>query len=118
MREADIQQAIVDYLNAVLLPAYRVFAVPNASRRTRSGKASNAVPGLRKGVPDLIVLGRGKAFQIEVKRERGKLSDAQSEWGTWSVVTSGTPWACVKNIDEVRLALSQWMVPTREAAQP
>jgi hypothetical protein len=114
MTENDIQRSIVDYLNAVLFSTHRVFAIPNAARRGKSGRASNGVPGLRPGVPDLGIAGRGRVYFIEVKRDaKAKLSDAQEEWLDWCVCT-GTPAARVESIDQVRTALSQWGIITRE----
>jgi hypothetical protein len=113
--ENQIQQGIVDWLNAVLLPTHRVFAVPNASRRTAGGKSANAVPGLRKGVLDLMILGPdGRAFSIEVKRPGGELSSEQEEWIGW-LWSKNCPAAVVTTIEEVRNALIAWHIPTREA---
>ncbi|WP_372711956.1 VRR-NUC domain-containing protein [Hyphomicrobium sp.] len=114
MKEAAIQGAIVEYLDAVLTSAHRCFAVPNASRRTKSGRASNAVPGLRKGVPDLQIVGRGKVYFVEVKTARGTPSDEQEEWLAWCTVNS-TPWCIARSVDDVRVALNHWGIPTREA---
>jgi len=116
MTENDIQRAIVEYLEAVLCPSYRAFAIPNASRRTKGGKAANAVPGLRPGVPDLGIAGEGRIFFLEVKRDqKASLSDAQHEWANWCLL-GRTPWARVESIDHVRAALHHWGIETREAA--
>lgn len=113
MRESAIQGAIVEYLDAVLTSTHRVFAVPNASRRTKGGRASNGVPGLRKGVPDLQIVGRGKVYFVEVKAARGMPSDEQEEWLSWCT-TNNTPWCIARSVDDVRVALNHWGVPTRE----
>lgn len=114
MKEADVQRAIVDYLNAVLLPSYRVFAIPNAARRGKGRRAANAVPGLRAGVPDLGVAGQGKIYFLEVKRDaKAKMKESQDEWASWCALY-GTPWARVESVDHVRAALSQWRIDTRE----
>jgi len=36
-------------------------------------------PGTR-GMPDLVVIGHGYFFQVELKRRGGRLSDEQIEW--------------------------------------
>lgn len=117
MKEAAIQAQIVKFLRAVLPKNYRVVAIPNASLRTRSGRAGNAVAGLTPGVPDLVIFGDGSAFFIEVKNARGKLSDAQSEWANWCVVEGCMAWCCARSISDVRTALDQWKLPTREVRQ-
>jgi len=116
MKESQIQRQIVGWLNAVLLPNYRVYANANASRRTTTGRAANAVPGLRKGIPDLTIRGPGGlSYDLEIKAARGRLTPEQSEWGSW-VVFGGGCWACVHSVDEVRAALRQWSIPVREAS--
>ena len=115
IREEDIQKAIVDWLRWSLPKSHRVIAIPNASRRTSSGRASNGVYGLTKGVPDLVIFGSGNAFFVEVKGPKGKLSDAQSEWGSWCATKGGMPWCCARSVEDVRFALSHWGVETREA---
>lgn len=116
MKESQIQHAIVGWLNAVLPKQYRVYANANASRRTTTGRAANAVPGLRKGIPDITIRGPGGvSYDIEIKSSKGQLTPEQSEWGTW-VVTGGGWWACVHSVDEVRIVLKSWSIPVREAA--
>jgi hypothetical protein len=114
MTENDIQRAIVEYLNAVLFPTHRVFAIPNAARRGKGGHATNGVPGLRAGVPDLQIVGRGRVYFIEVKRDaNARLSPAQDEFAEWCVCT-GVPWVRAESVDHVRQALIQWGIITRE----
>lgn len=117
MKEAVIQAQIVSYLRAILPKQYRVVAVPNASLRTRTGRAGNAVAGLTPGVPDLVIFGDGSAFFIEVKAKRGTLSDAQSEWANWCIMTGCMAWCCARSVDDVRKAIEQWKLPTREVRQ-
>lgn len=116
MNEAQTQRAIVDYLQTVLFPTHRVVAIPNGAVRTASGRASNAVAGLRRGVPDLMIVGDGKVYFIEVKASRGKLTAEQSEWANWCVMKGLIGWCCAKSIDDVRVALGAWKIKTREAA--
>lgn len=115
--ENTIQREIVAYLNAVLIPPEFAYANANASRRTASGKASNAVPGLYPGIPDLTVIAHGgRAFYLEVKNEIGTLSENQE-----AVIARfdkmRVPCAVVRSIADVKAALQHWKIPTREAAQ-
>jgi hypothetical protein len=111
--ERDVQKAIVDWLNFVLPKTYRVFAIPNAARRMKGGRAGNAAPGLRKGVPDLCIVGEGRTAFIEVKRPGGKLRDEQSEWGNWCVLTGAADWCCAMSLDDARAAVAHWGIPTK-----
>ena len=75
--ENDIQRSIVKYIEAVV-PSALVMAIPNASRRTKSGRPMNAAPGLLPGAPDLVVvIPKGKVIWIEVKAPKGTVSSNQ-----------------------------------------
>ena len=113
--EASIQRDIVDYLHAVLPKDYRVAAIPNASRRSAQGRATNAVAGLSPGLFDLMIVGAGgRAWFIEVKTEKGRLSASQEAWRAW-FVTSAVPHCVARSVDDVRAALTAWRIETREA---
>lgn len=114
MKESLIQGAIVDYLRAVLPKNHRCVAIPNGSRRTASGRAANAVPGLTPGVPDLMIVSAGRVWFIEVKGPKGTLSDAQTDFISWCVVTN-TPYCVARSVDDVKIALEHWQIKTREA---
>lgn len=115
-KEADIQKAIVEFLDVALPKTHRAFAVPNAAKRSKGKRASNAVPGLRKGVPDLAIVGQGRIWFIEVKRNtKAKLSEHQDEWASWCFCLGNTPWVRAEDVDHVRMALKQWNIKTREA---
>lgn len=115
MKEEDqIQSAIVGYIEAVA-PDCIPFAIPNAARRTKSGRASNAVPGLRNGVWDIaVILPNGITAYIECKRKFGQLSDDQVKFGR-QLVDRNVPQQVCRSIEDVRAALSSWGVVTRES---
>lgn len=115
LSESALQRQIVDYV-AKAVPAARVFAIPNAVPRTRGGRASNAIAGLTRGVPDLalVCLG-GSTYWVEVKAGSGKISPEQKAIHAWMEV-SGVPCAVVRSIEEFKAALAGWRIPTREAA--
>lgn len=114
LKESAIQHAIVGHLRAVLPKGYRCFAIPNGARRTNGGRAANAVSGLTPGVPDLAIVGRGNIWFIEVKGPGGVVSEDQEEFLAWCAMT-GTPYCIARSVDDVRVALVNWNVPTREA---
>lgn len=117
MKESQIQSAIVKYLRAVLPKNFRCFAVPNGSQRLPNGRPANAVAGLTPGVPDLAIVGDGRIFFIEVKSKKGRLSEAQSEWGDFCIYQAMVPWACVHSVEETRHALNEWGIKTKELVQ-
>lgn len=112
--EDGIQRSIIDYLEAVLADVF-VFAIPNASIRFPGARAGNAIPGLRKGMPDVGVLWNHGIYFLEVKTETGKLSIDQINCHE-ELTLKGFPVATVSGIDAVREVLRQWGVVTREAA--
>lgn len=114
--EQDIQSAIVDYLSAVLPPNAFFFANANASRRTPSGKASNGVPGLTPGVPDLQIIYCGRAYFLEVKTAKGELTESQ-KLTIPKIIKACAEVAIVRSVDDVRDRLAEWRIPNREAKQ-
>lgn len=113
--EAAIQKAIVDYI-ATVAPHVVCYAVPNAARRTRNGRAGNAVPGLTKGIPDLALVVSGRAFFLEVKAPKGRTSQEQDATIA-RLRRAGASVAVVRSIDDVDHALAAWGVVTRLAKQ-
>lgn len=121
--EAAIQKAICDYI-AVVAPAVICYAVPNASQRTPGGRASNAVPGLRKGVWDLALIlpafpqGRPAAIEVktpvEIEKANRGLSPEQQQYEL-DLIRMGVPHCVACSINDVRAAFAHWGVTTREA---
>lgn len=114
-REQDIQRAILDYIAAVC-PDCLAWACPNASRRTKTGKATNAVPGLRRGVFDLsVILPDGRFVAVEIKTSKGYLSEEQEAFAD-ELTSRGVMWCVLRSVEEARSMLAHYGVKTREAA--
>ncbi len=105
--ESAIQAAVLSHWRACGRPHTLVAAIPNARAHGQAG--------LTKGLPDLLVLGGdiGVGF-IELKREGGRVSDAQRGFGALCShhmlhhrVTVGR--------DEPIAVLEQWGVVRRQA---
>jgi len=112
--EAQIQKAIVEYIRAVI-PTSLVFAIPNGSQRTASGRPANAVAGLLPGAPDLcVVLPEGRVLWLEVKSDKGRVSSNQIlVHGLLNSLGHHCP--VVRSVDDVRHALAFLKIKTREA---
>ena len=113
--EDPIQASIVQYLRTVLLNC-QVFSIPNGGFRTKREAARLKWTGALAGVPDLaIVAPAGRVHFIECKALKGVLSDEQKAFRDWCISTL-TPCAVCRSIDEVKIALRAWGLETREAA--
>lgn len=114
--EKDIQRAIVSYCARVLIPPCKVVAIPNAAPRGKSGRASNAVAGLTKGVPDLLVVLPNRVIFAEVKSgPRAKVSPEQRQF-LMEAISLGHASFIWTSIDDVRASFAALDVVTREAA--
>lgn len=115
MRESDLQRALVDFCRAVLPSSAVIFAVPNAARRTRTGRASNAAPGLMKGVSDLVILPKPHCVIFaEIKTPKGRIADEQEAFGAL-VRPLGHHFAVWRSIDDARNTFRALQIRTREA---
>jgi hypothetical protein len=76
-REQTLQEKLVRALGFALTRETTFFAVPNGGARSRIEAAILNGQGVRAGVPDLIFISKGRAFGLELKSEKGELSNAQ-----------------------------------------
>lgn len=106
--EHATQVAIIRYLDKVLPKSVRVVAVSNNPRSRVSGGKEKA-RGMRKGFPDLILIGESIMGLIEVKKEGGRLAPEQREWRDWCG-SHLIPYAVCRSVDDVAETLKAWEV--------
>ena len=70
-KESDIQRGIVQALSYA---GWLVMHIPNQSTRGQQRWS-----GLMPGAPDLVAVKHGRVVFLEVKTEKGKVSEKQSE---------------------------------------
>lgn len=75
--EHRIQCGIVRHLR---LRGACVFAVPNGGARDAITGKRLKCEGVLAGVPDLVIVGKGEVFFVEIKTPTGKQSDSQKEF--------------------------------------
>lgn len=75
--EAEFQQKVIDLLH---LHGFRVAHFRPAM--TKDGRYITAVAADGAGFTDLVAVGHGHCWFIELKTATGRLSNAQSEWAT------------------------------------
>jgi hypothetical protein len=74
------------------------------------------VPGIRTGrgciagVPDMILLHRGRAYFLELKAEDGMLSPAQCDVGA-AILSCGARYGVVRSANEAIQHLDAWEIP-------
>jgi hypothetical protein len=111
--EAAVQAAIVEYVRTVA-PDILIFHVPNGGLRSKREAAKLRWMGVLPGIPDLILLHRGRAIFWEVKPlNRGVITEAQHEVGSW-LSRNWFEWRIVRSVDDARQALANYGIQTRE----
>lgn len=104
--ERAIQTAIVKALHQHC--KFPWFAVPNGGKRHVHTAIKLKAEGVRAGVPDLVfVLPGGRFAGLELKAEKGRLSDAQKEWRDRITALCGW-WNVAHSIDEAWGILAAW----------
>jgi hypothetical protein len=77
--ERALQIALVGHLQWRAPPDLWWAHYPSGGRRSRIAGAILKGMGARAGVPDLLLVSRGKLFAIELKSDHGRLSPVQRE---------------------------------------
>tara|TARA_X000001382_G_scaffold122677_2_gene105831 strand:- start:5156 stop:5527 length:372 start_codon:yes stop_codon:yes gene_type:complete len=109
-KEIDIQIAC-NYFLIELSKKYkfRHFHVPNEGKRKPQYQIKLKKMGLRKGCPDFVIeYPKGKLIYIELKNEKGSLSNAQKLWLVQSscfktphFILKGNIKKCLKELSDI-----------------
>jgi 5'-3' exonuclease len=102
--EQDEQKTLVEYLE---LKGYKFTSIPNSTYTTSwKQRNKNKTMGLRKGLPDLLVIIRNHLVFIEMKRlKRYKIEESQSEWIKELNKCTDVRALICKGFDEARVAV-------------
>ena len=111
--EQAFQCTLADYLRKVLVPPTLFFAVPMGGLSHMQAKRWKGM-GALAGVPDLQIIHLGRAYFMECKADRGRLLESQKDVHPKILSAGCPPVAIVRSIEEARIALSAWGIPTRE----
>ena len=106
MKESDIQIEVVDWFKSKQSEyRFRIFSVPNEGQRKVWFLNKLVRMGLKSGVPDLILeFPEGRMVYLEIKAEKGKLSETQQNWLKVSNVFK-TPHYIIKGSVDANLSL-------------
>ena len=82
MKESDIQIDVVNWLKSKQSDyRMRFFSIPNEGQRKVWFLNKLVKMGLKSGVPDLVIeFPQGRMVYLEIKAEKGKLSETQQNW--------------------------------------
>lgn len=88
MSEHTEQMAVVQYLHLLERQGKcTYFAIPNSQslssldpRRAAIAMSKLKAEGLRPGVPDLCIIGKGKVLFIEMKKKGGRVRENQTQF--------------------------------------
>lgn len=102
MSEKEITRAVFAHWAARKVPGSLMFSIPNAFAHGQAG--------LTRGVFDLGVMapGLGAAY-LELKTEKGRLSEAQKDFQT-NCIRCNVRYAICFGLDEALTTLEQWGV--------
>jgi hypothetical protein len=66
--------------------------------------------GICAGVPDTVLIWKGRAYWVEIKTDRGVLSDDQRVMCA-ALVLSGSHYAVVRDAPELLACIDEWGIP-------
>lgn len=107
-REEDrIQRTVVLHLKDRGMPGLVWFHCPNGGKRGRAEGGIFKAMGVRPGVSDLILLHRGGFYALELKADKGRLTDSQRAFLD-AVRAAGGRSMMAQGLDEAIYILEAW----------
>ena len=104
--EYDVQCEIVTFLRQNLKPLALFTSFPaGGGGRIRGAKLKKS--GLARGWPDLQIVYKGKYYGLEVKNDKGVVSDCQKELHK-QLIKQGAKVRVVKSVFDVEVAINDW----------
>ncbi len=105
--EQAVHQAVIAHLEARGTQGMFYFHPANGGKRTPREAAIFKTLGVRAGVPDIIILWRGRTFGLELKASRRGLTESQRT--THALMRdAGATVGTANGIDEALHVLSEW----------
>lgn len=116
--EMQIQGAVAEFLDRALPADAAWFHPPNGGHRHPVVAAKLKAQGVKPGVPDVVIIWRGRAIFIELKAHKGSLSDAQKAMQTRLVLSGGVVFDIARSVGEVEGFLRGVGIPLHASAGP
>jgi hypothetical protein len=105
--ESKIQKTIVRHLELCGVPDLVWFHPANGGARSKAEAGRFRAEGVVAGVPDLVLLHKGRARFLELKADKGRLSDAQRQMQT-RIVAAGGDVCTAYGLDAALAQLKAW----------
>ena len=105
--EESIHRAVVQLLTLTRKPCVTFTHIPNGEIRAKGVGGKLKGMGVAAGWPDLMILAHGRAYGLELKRSKGKLSPAQIAAHD-ALRAAGCEVATAYGFDEAHRALASW----------
>ena len=107
--EAALQRSVIQHLTWRARPGVFAFHVPNGGWRSRVESAILKAIGTVAGVPDIICIFQGRCYALELKGERGRVTDVQRVVHE-RLRESGAHVAVAHGIDQALAQLERWQL--------
>lgn len=111
--EEQIQAAVAAYLDAALPDDAVWWHTPNGGHRHPAVAAKLKWQGVKKGVPDVAIIWRGRAIFIELKAHGGRLSPDQLDMHSDLTVARAVVLPIARSVEEVEAFLRTLGMPLR-----
>lgn len=112
MSEDSLQRAVAQFL-ALALPYDAVWwHTPNEGKRGWQAQRAFRGGGGKAGVPDILIVWRGRAYFIELKVGRNALTDVQRAFHR-DLTDAGCPVAVARSLEAVAELCVGWGIPLR-----
>lgn len=112
LSEAQLHKAVAQYL-AIALPKHAVWTTIGHGGGGKIRGAQLKAMGLAPGFPDILILSNGKAYCIELKSKKGKLSEQQTALHERLMIAGCFVDTC-RSVDEVETQLFLWGLAARK----
>lgn len=112
--EHRLQIAVATMLAVVLDPAQTFWSALDhgAGKMTPESAGLRKARGVKRGLPDFIILFKSGLIGIELKSDKGRLSPEQVEIGErWMSLGHGI--AVARSLEDVQDILEAWKIPMR-----
>ncbi len=104
VEEHRIQRQIFEYL---MLNKVEVFAIPNGGHRDVATATILKREGVRRGVSDLVIIGKNNVYFIEIKTLKGKQSEYQKNFEKIVTKSNVCKYMIWRSIEDAELFIQQ-----------